>query len=234
MLFIYWIYFWLCCVFIAAWTFSSCGKRGLLSSCIGWTSQCSGFSSCGAWTLEHVGFSSCSSRALEHRLHCPEASRIFLDQGLNPCRLHWQMDSLPLSHQGSPIFSFLVKVKVAQSCPTLCDPMDSMEFSRPEYWRGSPSLLQEIFQTRGSNPVQFSCSVMFDFCDPIDCSTPGLAVHHQSPEPTQTHVHHVSDAIQPSHPLSFSSPCAFNLSQHQGLSRWVGSLHQVAKVLEQP
>ena len=134
MLFIYWIYFWLCCVFIAAWTFSSCGKRGLLSSCVGWTSQCSGFSSCGAWTLEHVGFSSCSSRALEHRLHCPEASRIFLDQGLNPCRLHWQMDSLPLSHQGSPIFSFLVKVKVAQSCPTLCDPMDSMEFSRPEYW----------------------------------------------------------------------------------------------------
>ena len=53
-------------------------------------------------------------------------------------------------------------------------------------------------------------------CDPMDFSTPGFPVHHQLPGPTQTHVHHVGDAIQPSHPLS-SSPLAFNLSQHQGL-----------------
>ena len=52
-------------------------------------------------------------------------------------------------------------------------------------------------------------------CDPMDCSTPGLPVHHQLPELTQTHVHRVSDAIQPSHPLSSPSPPAFNLSQHQ-------------------
>ena len=54
-------------------------------------------------------------------------------------------------------------------------------------------------------------------CNPMDCSTPGLPVHHQLPEFTQTHVHSVGDAIQPSHPLSFPSPPAFNLSQRQGI-----------------
>ena len=63
-------------------------------------------------------------------------------------------------------------------------------------------------------------------------STPGLPVHHQLPESTQTHVHWVSDAIQPSHPLLSPSPPALNLSQHQGLFKWVSSSHQVAKVLE--
>ena len=62
-------------------------------------------------------------------------------------------------------------------------------------------------------------------CDPIDCSTPGFPVHHQPSEFTQTHVHQLGDAIQPSHPL-------FSLSQHQGLFQWVSSSHQVAKVLE--
>ena len=61
-------------------------------------------------------------------------------------------------------------------------------------------------------------------------STPGLPVHHQLPEFTQTHVHWVSDAIQPSHPLSSPSPPAFNLSQHQDLFHWVSSSHWVAKV----
>ena len=69
-------------------------------------------------------------------------------------------------------------------------------------------------------------------CDPMNRSTPGLPVHHQLPESTQTHVRWVSDAIQPSHPLSSPSPPALNLCQHQGLFRWVSSLHQVAKVLE--
>ena len=69
-------------------------------------------------------------------------------------------------------------------------------------------------------------------CDPMNRSTPGLPVHHQLPESTQTHVHWVCDAIQPSHPLSSPSPPALNLSQHQGLFKWVNSLHQVAKVLE--
>ena len=69
-------------------------------------------------------------------------------------------------------------------------------------------------------------------CDPIDCSMPGLPVHHQLPEFTQTHVHRVGDAIQPSHPLSSPCPPALNLSQHQGLFKWVSSWHQVAKGLE--
>ena len=54
-------------------------------------------------------------------------------------------------------------------------------------------------------------------CNPRDRSTPGFPVHHQLPEFTETHVHHIDDAIQPSHPLSFTSPPGFNLSQHEGL-----------------
>ena len=68
-------------------------------------------------------------------------------------------------------------------------------------------------------------------CDPMNRSTPGLPVYHHLPEFTQTHVHRVSDAIQPSHPLSSPSP-APNPSQHQGLFQWVSSSHEVAKVLE--
>ena len=69
-------------------------------------------------------------------------------------------------------------------------------------------------------------------CNPMDCSTPGLPVHLQLPEPTQTHVCWVGDAIQPSYPLSSPPPPAFNLPQHQGLFQWVSSLHQVVKVLQ--
>ena len=69
-------------------------------------------------------------------------------------------------------------------------------------------------------------------CDPVDCSMPGFPVHHQLPEFTQTHVYWVHDAIQTSHTLLCPSPPALNLSQHQGLVKWVSSLHQVAKVLE--
>ena len=79
------------------------------------------------------------------------------------------------------------------------------------------------------------CSVpklYLTLCDPMDCSTPGFPVLYHLPEFAQTHVHWVSDAVQPSHPLSSPSPPAFNLSQQQGLFQWVSSLHQVAKVLE--
>ena len=69
-------------------------------------------------------------------------------------------------------------------------------------------------------------------CDPMNCSTPGLPVHHQLPEFTQTHVQRVSDASQPSHPLSSPSPPAPNPSQHQSLFQSVNSSHEVAKVLE--
>ena len=66
----------------------------------------------------------------------------------------------------------------------------------------------------------------------MDCSLPGLPVHHQLPEFIQIHIHWVGDAIQASHPLSFPSPPTFSLSRHQGLFQWVSSSHQVAKVLE--
>ena len=69
-------------------------------------------------------------------------------------------------------------------------------------------------------------------CDPMGCSMPGFPVHHQLLKLTQSHVHRVGDAIQSSHPLSSPSPPAFNLSQHQGLFKWVNSSHQLAKVLE--
>ena len=77
--------------------------------------------------------------------------------------------------------------------------------------------------------VAKSCPTL---CNPMNCSTPGLPVYHQLPEFTQTHVHQVSDAIQPSHPLSSLSSPALNASQHQGLFQWVNSSHEVAKVLD--
>ena len=91
----------------------------------------------------------------------------------------------------------------------------------------------------GSEVLSFS-SVQFSsvaqscptFWDPMNRSTPGLPVHHQLPEFTQTHVHQVSDAIQPSHPLSSRSPPTPNPSQHHSLFQWVISSHEVAKVLE--
>ena len=86
-----------------------------------------------------------------------------------------------------------------------------------------------LFWISRFSSVAQSCPIL---CDPMDCSTPGLPVHHQFQEFTQTHVLWVSDAIQPSHPLLSPSPLAVNLSQHQGLFKWVSCSHQVAKVLE--
>ena len=82
--------------------------------------------------------------------------------------------------------------------------------------------------------VQFSSVAQLcpAFCDTMNRSTPGLPVHHQLPEFTQVHVHRVSDAIQPSHPLLSPSPPAPNLSQHQGFFQRANSSHEVAKVLE--
>ena len=79
------------------------------------------------------------------------------------------------------------------------------------------------------NSAAQSCPTL---CDPTNLSTSGLPVHYQVPESTQTHVHWVNDSMQPSHPLSSLSLPAPNLSQHQGLFKWVSSSRQVAKVLE--
>ena len=87
----------------------------------------------------------------------------------------------------------------------------------------APRILVEL------SSVTQSCPTL---CDPMNCSTPGLPVHHRLLESTQTHVHWVGDAIQPSYPLSSPSPPVLNLSQHQSLFKWVSFSHQVAKVLE--
>ena len=151
---------------------------------------------------------------------------------------------------------------VAQSCPTLCDPMDSsppgssvhgilqariLEWVAIPFFRKSsqPSDLTQAFCTAGRfftiwatrealSSVQFSSVAQLcpTLCDPMNCSTPGIPVHHQLPEFIQIHVHQVSDAIQPSHPLSSPSPPALNPSQNQSLFQWVNSSHEVAKVLE--
>ena len=142
---------------------------------------------------------------------------------------------------------------VPQSCSTLCDPWTvgqqaplSMGILQARILE-RVAILQGIFPTKGSNsdllhcrrilyhlshqfsPVTHLCTTP---CDPMDCSTPGLPVHRQLPEFTQTCVHRVGDAIQPSQPLSSPFPPAFNLSQNQGLFHWVSFSHQVAKLLE--
>ena len=151
---------------------------------------------------------------------------------------------------------------VAQSCPILCDPMDCSipgfpiyhklpEFTQthvhwvsntnqPSHPLSFPSppafnlsqhkgLFQWVSSSHQFSSVAHSCPTL---CDPMNHSMPGLPVHHQLPEFTQTHVHWVGDAIQPSHPLSSLSPPTFNLSQQQGLLKWVSSSHHVAKLLE--
>ena len=94
-------------------------------------------------------------------------------------------------------------------------------------WR--KELVLTLRHTVQFSSVTQSCPTLFD---PMNCSTPGLSVHHQFPEFTQTHVHRVDDAIQPSHPLSSPSSPAPNPSQHQGIFQWVNSSHEVAIVLE--
>ena len=103
--------------------------------------------------------------------------------------------------------------------------------ARPQKWSPEIRSSPELTDCLGS--VQFGSvtHLCLALCSPMDCSTPGLPVHHQLLEFTQTHVHRVGDATQPSHPLLSPSP-AFKLSQHQGLFQWVSSSHEVARVLE--
>ena len=122
-------------------------------------------------------------------------------------------------------------------CPFSCS------FSRsttrvPKYYQSEKlmlfkKLLSLLLKNKPLSPKWYSVSSVaqscLTLCDPMNHSTPGLPVHHQLPESTQSHVHWVGDAIQPSHPLSSPSP-ALSLSQHQGLFQWVSSSHQVAKV----
>ena len=92
----------------------------------------------------------------------------------------------------------------------------------------SHEIKRHLLLVRKFSSVQ-SCPMLYD---PMDCSTQGFPVPHYLPEFAQVHLYWISDALQPSHPMSFPSPPAFNLSQHQGLFQWVNSSHQVAKGLQ--
>ena len=107
-----------------------------------------------------------------------------------------------------------------------CSPRDSQESSPTPQFKSINSLVVSSVQF---SSIAQSCPTL---CDPMNRSTPGLPVHHQLPEFIQTCVHRVSDALQPSHPLSSRFSPAPNPSQHQSLFQWVNSLHEVAKVLE--
>ena len=145
--------------------------------------------------------------------------------------------------------------KSLQSCLILCNCMDcslpsssvdgilkariqewvAVLSSRGSFWPRDQTHISYIsYAGRGffTTSVQFSRSVVSNILLPHGLQQRGFPVHHQLPELTQTHVHWVRDAIQPSHLLSSPSPPAFSLSQHQGLFQWVSSLYQVAKVLE--
>ena len=117
-------------------------------------------------------------------------------------------------------------------CTLLANFKDTIEYCQLK-WPCCTLESQKCIHTVNHH-IQFSSITQAcpTLCDPMDCHTSDLPVHHQLPELTQTPIHSVGDTIQPSHPLSSPSPPAFNLSQHQGLFQWVGSLHQVAKVLE--
>ena len=97
------------------------------------------------------------------------------------------------------------------------------------YWLKQDILMLFSFESSKSELEHILISLVqllshcLTLCVPMDCSPPGLPVHHQLPELAQTHVHRVHDAIQPSQPLSSPSPPTFNLSQHQGLFKWVSS-----------
>ena len=165
----------------------------------------------------------------------------------------YQGDTLRLG----PMCQWCVCAESLQSCLTLCNRVHGILQARILEWAAMPSsrgssrprdqsyiscvscIGRQVFyhwrhlrSPWSVSLVQFGHSVVSDSLQPMDCSIPGLPVHHQLPEFIQTHVHHVGDAIRPSHPLSFPSSLAFNRSQNQGLFKWVSSSPQVAKVLE--
>ena len=172
-------------------------------------------------------------------------SRGSSSQGSNPGIPHFRQMLYHLHHQGSQIYM----------CVCVCVCIFQMIYSCSIYWcllhlkkikcKLLPSCPLEIFLCKNrflSNPpskrstkrssqfssVAQSCPTL---CDLLNHSPPGLPVQHQLPEFTKTHVHRVSDAIQPSYPLTSPSLPARNPSQHQGLFQWVNSSHEVAKLL---
>ena len=126
--------------------------------------------------------------------------------------------------QGQLIYNVVLISAVQQVDLYICIPSYSFPWRlTTEYW-----IYLFILYSQFSSVAQL-CPPLWD---PMDCKTPGFPVYPQLLEFSQTHIHLIGDAIQPSHPLLTSSPLAFNLSQHRGLFQWVYSSHQVSKGLE--
>ena len=111
----------------------------------------------------------------------------------------------------SHCFAYAIKFSVSR--PKECYFLTQIR-TKSSFYKDIPLVSREQFSSAQSCPA---------LCDPMNRSTPGVPVNHQVPEFTQTHVHRVSDTIQPSHPLSYPSPPAPNPSQNQGLFQWVNS-----------
>ena len=165
---------------------------------------------------------------------------IFTTQGLNSGFPHCRWTLYHLSHQGSPRilnwiaypFSSGSSLHCRQSLYQLSYHKESLQFNNKDTTNQMKQWAKDLNENFSKEDIQMSIkhmkrcsrsSVQFSsvpqscltLCDPMDCSMPGLPVHHQLPELFKTHVHQVSDAIQPSHSLSSPSPPPFNLSQHQ-------------------
>ena len=157
--------------------------------------------------------------------------RYLPDPGIEPTSSSWQEDSLPLSHQGNSWLAIPLDRSIVVEGMRTKNHGTLVQTHRKNNERNS-------FQIKGRYFLyyhpQFSsvAQLCLTFCDPMNRSMPGLPVHHQLLEFTQTHVHWVADAIPPSHPLSSPFLPTFNFPQHQGLFQWVSTSYQVAKVLE--
>jgi len=145
-------------------------------------------------------------------------------QKLNLCPMKWKCRFLTTGPQGRPSY-WRGKVKILHNLLLILPLYLSLLLAKSGSCRSCRLRKWGLHFTS----VSQSCPTL---CDPMNCSTPGLPVHHQLLEFTQTHLHQVGDAIQPSHPLLSPSPPAPNPSQHQSLFQWVNSSHEVAKVLE--
>ena len=140
-----------------------------------------------------------------------------------PNNIYWRKLSFP----HCMLLPSLSKVNYPYQCGLISGPCTLFHWSMCLFlWHYHNILIRVVLSV---SSVAQACPTL---CDPMNHSTPGLTVHQQLREFTQSHIYRVGDAIQPSHPLSSPSPPAPNPFQHQGLFQWVNSSHQVTKVLE--
>ena len=178
----------------------------------------------------------CDFGAQENKIcHCVHCFPIFCHEMMRPdvmILIFWILSFQPAFSLSS--FTFIKRLFSSSL-------LSAIRVVSSTYLRLLIFLLATLILACASSRLSF-CMMYYQFssgaqscptlCDPMNHSTPGLPVHYQLPEFTQTHVHRVSDAIQPPHPLSSPSPPAPNPSQHQSLFQWVNSSHEVAKGLE--